>query len=148
MSPTLEAGDYILVSRLGKFWSGITGNDDIPKRGEIIVFHSLSYDWDLRKRVIGLPGERVVIQDNTMTIYNEENPSGFILNLDLSLPDFPANEALVDRLVGEQEIFVIGDNCLPRKSVDSRNGLGNIAFDDIKGLAFVRFAPFSKFHFF
>ena len=89
MSPTLEAGDYILVSRLGKFWSGITGNDDIPKRGEIIVFHSLSYDWDLRKRVIGLPGERVVIQDNTMTIYNEENPSGFILNLDLSLPDFP-----------------------------------------------------------
>ena len=23
MAPTLEAGDYILVSRLGKFWSGI-----------------------------------------------------------------------------------------------------------------------------
>ena len=148
MSPTLAPGDYILVSRIGKLWSGIVGNDYTPKRGEIVVFRSLSYGRDLRKRVIGLPGERVVIQDNTITIYNEENPASFILNLDLSLPDFPANEALVDRLVGEQEIFVIGDNRLPRKSVDSRNGLGNIALDDIKGVAFVRVAPFSKFHFF
>ena len=89
----------------------------------------------------------MVIQDNTI-IYNDENPAGFILDLDLSLPDFPAHEALVDRLVGEQEIFVIGDNRLPSKSVDSRNGLGNIALDDIKGAALVRFAPFSRFHFF
>ena len=33
MSPTLESGDYVLVSRLGKLWSGIAGNDYISKRG-------------------------------------------------------------------------------------------------------------------
>ena len=53
----------------------------LPERGEVVVFHDVSdYSTYLIKRVIGLPGERVVIKNNTITIYNKQNPGGLLLN--------------------------------------------------------------------
>ena len=150
MQPTLENDDRLFILRSGKVVSDIFGIDFIPKRGDIVVLESKVNDKKWIKRVIGLPEERIVIKDKIITIYNEEFPAGFMpeLNLKPELADFPSNEPVVDRIIGKGEVFVIGDNRLPRQSSDSRGSLGNISLDDIDGTVFVRVVPFAKFHFF
>ena len=56
MAPTIEAGDQILVSRL------FNAND--LKTGEIVVFKSNYSNELLIKRVIGTPGDKVVVDEN------------------------------------------------------------------------------------
>lgn len=82
MIPTLLIGDFILVS---KFSYGVrlpvthtkiidTGE---PERGDVAVFrfpHDPSVDYI--KRVIGLPGDRVVYENRTFTINGEIMPTG------------------------------------------------------------------------
>lgn len=62
MNPTLQDGEYILVNRLAYK----IGN---PVRGDIVVF-SFPMDprQDLIKRVIGLPGESISVQDGKVMI--------------------------------------------------------------------------------
>ena len=150
MMPTLSNGDRLFVLRSGKVAANALGYNYVPKRGEIIVFHSKLRDNKWIKRVVGLPGERIIIKNNVITIYNEEHPEGFIfeLEVDPQLEDFPATEPVVDRLVGQGEVFVIGDNRLPQKSSDSRGSLGNIALDDIDGTVVVRVVPILEFRLF
>jgi signal peptidase I len=62
MNPTLQNGEYILVNRLAY----VTGQ---PERGDIIVFSFPADEGqDLIKRVIGLPGETIKVQNNILTI--------------------------------------------------------------------------------
>ena len=150
MMPTLSNGDRLFVLRSGKVAANTLGYNYVPKRGEIIVFHSKLRDNKWIKRVVGLPGERVVIRNNIITIYNEEHPEGFIFELatDPPLEDFPATEPVVDRIVGRGEIFVLGDNRLPQKSSDSRGTLGNIDLEDVDGTVVIRVVPVLEFRFF
>ena len=150
MQPTFYQGDRIFILRSGKVLADILGADYVPKRGEIVVLESKLKDEKWIKRVVGLPGERIVISNNIITIYNEEHPEGFIFELEADPPleDFPATEPVVDRIVGRGEIFVLGDNRLHGKAEDSRGQLGNIALDDIDGAVVVRVIPFTRFRFF
>src|SRR3989344_1823995 len=74
MVPNFENGDYLLIDEL-------TYRLRPPERGEAIVFR---YPKDestyFIKRIIGLPGDHVVLKDNVITIFNEQNPEGFVLN--------------------------------------------------------------------
>jgi signal peptidase I len=83
MVPTLHETDYLIISKVGYTQALVErafGKNDpyIPKRGQIIVFR---YPKDpskvFVKRVIGLPGERVVIKNGAVTVYNKEHPQGF-----------------------------------------------------------------------
>lgn len=150
MQPTLQDGDRLFILRSGKIFSDIMGTDYIPKRGEIIVFHSSLKDNKWIKRVVGLPGERIVIKNNRITIYNDEFPGGFepVLNLDPPLEAFPPNEQVVDRIIRKSEIFVIGDNRLPQQSSDSRGTLGNVSLEDVDGTVLIRVVPVSEFQLF
>ncbi len=101
-----------------------------PTRGQVIVFHpnygNLAYS-DLRvdnilvKRIVGLPGERVVSHAGKLTIYNAENPNGY--NIESTEPWGPkvtlqpADEPFDIQLANDQ-VFVAGDN--RPHSVDSR----------------------------
>jgi signal peptidase I len=74
MMPGLIDGDFILVSkfsyglRLPVLNSLLVPTGD-PKRGEVIVFRSPSDpDTDLIKRLIGLPGDHVVVRNNRLVI--------------------------------------------------------------------------------
>jgi signal peptidase I len=108
MQPRFVEQDYLLVDKVSYRFHQ-------PERGDIIVFRypndpSLSYV----KRVIGLPGDRVVITDGTVIIFNNEHPDG--VQLDES--GYLATSVTTDLIgttqnsftVSENYLFVMGDN--------------------------------------
>lgn len=145
MSPTLEEGDRLLVSKLGRTWGKITNDPYVPKRGDVIIFKSPVDQIELVKRVIGLPGERVVLESGKFTVYSEENSKGF--NPDDS---FEQGENLeytagnVNVVVPEGEVFVSGDNRTPGSSLDSRNSLGTVPVENIDGRLVLRVLPITE----
>jgi signal peptidase I len=149
METTLQDGDRLIVQKLSKNWSSVRGKDYIPQRYEIIVFDkpiSVSNSGGVEhliKRVIGLPGERVVVRDGNITVYNQENPNGF--NPDDNqeyAKDILTTSGNVDITIGKNEIFVNGDN--RDNSLDSRN-FGAINVNKITGVALIRFIPVGSF---
>ncbi len=138
MEPTLKDGERFLIFRGGKVWSDIVNSDYIPERGKIVVFKTpvANSKYNYIKRIIGLPGERIVIANNVITIYNDEFPNGFELDAEweAALADFPSDEPVIDREIDDDEVFVLGDNRLPGQSSDSRGGLGNIPIENIEGV--------------
>jgi signal peptidase I len=145
METTLNDRDRLIVVKAPKTIATIMRREYIPKRGEIIVFNkpgslpSLQEVDHLIKRVIGLPGERVVVRDGTITVFNQENPNGF--NPDEGqeyAKDILTTPGDVDIVVGQNEIFVCGDN--RTNSTDSRR-FGAISSDLLIGVAKYRFVP-------
>lgn len=148
MEQTLQNNDRLIVVKTGKTWAELTHEDYIPKRYSIIVFnYNGASDYEVQnkqliKRVIGLPGDRVVIKDGITTIYNAKNPNGFY-------PDKVGPEASVinvtkgdiDYTVKPGEVFVMGDN--RGNSLDSRI-FGPVNSQDIIGTLSVRIFPFSS----
>lgn len=146
MESTLSNNDRLIVSKVPKTWSKITKEPYIPARYDIIVFQKSEsfglkeYDKiQLIKRVIGLPGERVVIKNGSITVYSEEQPEGF--NPDES-QEYAKNlgdtSGEVDVKVEKDEVFVVGDN--RNNSLDSRV-FGPIDSSDIIGKLAFRIYP-------
>lgn len=155
MENTLQHKDRLIVLKVPRTISRITGKSYIPKRGEIVIFvkHGLGQyngeakgDKQLIKRVIGLPGERVVIKDGSIRVYNKDNPAGFN-------PDIDGGYGNIDRVtpidtdvtVPEGHVFVCGDN--RTNSTDSRY-FGPIPTSDIIGNLVFRLLPISKAKFY
>ena len=103
MVPTFSNGDYVLTDEL-------TFRIRPPERGEVVVFHDVSDPSTyLIKRVIGLPGERVVINNDTVTIYNKQNPNGFVLD-ETYLPGGTVTSGDEDVTLSSSSYFMMGDN--------------------------------------
>lgn len=144
MVPTLNEGDRLIISKLGKSWSGLLGQDYLPKRGEIIVFHNPHEPQvQLVKRVVGLPGDRVVITGGQIQVVPPDDSGGFNFDerFDLNLEPTVGN---VDLVVPEDEVFVVGDNRSPGGSLDSRNDLGTVPLDQLVGDLVIRVFPLKK----
>ncbi len=145
METTLQNQDRLIVSKIPRTWSRITGNTYIPARGDIIVFHHKSAsdgNKQLIKRVTALPGERVVVKNGVLTVYNQENPDGFLPDQTMDYGSvIKTTQGNVDLTVGEDEVFVNGDN--RGNSLDSRS-FGPIAAEDIVGKLEYRVFPFDK----
>ncbi len=149
MQTTLFNHDRLIVLKLPRTWAKITNKAYIPNRGDIIIFNrhgATNYedgtDKQLIKRVIGLPGDRVVVKDDVVTVYNQQHPDGF--NPDKTLPYGSVIEntpGTVDITVPNNEIFVLGDN--RTNSLDSRY-FGTVPAKDIVGKLGLRIYPFSK----
>jgi signal peptidase I len=149
MDPTLDEGNRLIINKVSKSWSGVFGGDFVPDRGTIIVFKNPRSDnVQLVKRVLGLPGERVVVKDGAITVFNQENPNGFNPDelFEANLADFTTGN--VDITVPEGNIFVSGDNRTPGGSLDSRNDLGTVPVENIVGTLFMRIFPVSEATFF
>jgi signal peptidase I len=68
METTLQNQDRLIVWKLPRTWSRITHHQYVPKRGDVVVFvesgleqYGQGSSKQLIKRVIGLPGDRVVV---------------------------------------------------------------------------------------
>lgn len=134
METTLSDGDHLIVDKISYRFSD-------PERFDIIVF-PFQYDTDAYyiKRIIGMPGETVQI-DESGNIYID----GELLeeSYGREVIQNPGRASDPVRL-GEDEYFVMGDN--RNNSSDSRDpSVGNIHRRDIIGRAFIRIWPFSKF---
>lgn len=133
MDPTFKNGQYLIVDELSYHF-----ND--PDRGSVLIFR---YPRDpskyFIKRVIGLPGETVVINEGIVTIKNIENPDGTVL--DEPYIKFTKQDNL-EFTLKEDEFFVMGDNRLA--SADSRIW-GAVPREDVVGRPIVRFYPFNFF---
>ena len=132
MEPMLSDGDNLIVDK-------ITYRFGDPQRFDIIVFpFRYAEKTYYIKRIIGLPGETVFI-DEAGTIYiNGE-----------ALKEHYGKEVITDPgrayepvTLGEDEYFVMGDN--RNNSSDSRDPVvGNIHRDEFIGKAWMRIWPLS-----
>lgn len=135
MEPMLSHGDNLIVDK-------ITYRFRDPQRFDIIVFpfKYLEKTYYI-KRIIGLPGETVQIDDEGRIYINgevlEENYGREIIKPET------VGIAAAPIVLGEDEYFVLGDN--RNNSTDSRASIvGNIKREDIIGRAWVRIWPLSK----
>ena len=128
-------GDYLIVDELSyKF--------NEPERGDVIIFHYPNNPKEFYiKRIIALPGEKVEIKDNKVTIYNAENPSGFELNEIYISSEMRTNGNYIEELKND-EYYVLGDN--RTASADSRVW-GVLEKRFIVGRAWIRAWPFKDF---
>lgn len=132
MENTLSHGDNLIVDK-------ITYRFSDPKRYDIIVFpfrHEENVYYI--KRIIGLPGETIQIQDGSIYI------NGEILNESYGREVMKSAGLAEDPItLGEDEYFVLGDN--RNDSMDSRDpGVSTIHRDEIIGRAWVRIWPLDE----
>lgn len=105
MEPNFHNKEYLIIDEISYRFS-------TPQRGQVIVFRYPRNPQEyFIKRVIGLPGEEVQIKDGEVTIFNAENPNGFILK-ESYLPSGLKTESQSDQrvTVGPDELYVLGDN--------------------------------------
>ncbi len=138
MLPNFHNRDYLIVNR-------ITYTRSLPKRGDVIV---MKYPKDNRqyfiKRIIGLPGESVSLENGQVKIRNANNPTGFVLEENYLPKDTPTLGKPGPTTLGSEEYFVLGDN--RTASSDSRLW-GILPKSDIVGKAWLRVFPFKDFGF-
>lgn len=127
MQPTLFAGNFVVVNKLAYHFGE-------PSRGDIIVFHfppNPELDPYI-KRVIGLPGERVLVADGKV----------FVNGAAISEPYLEAQTLQGGEWeVPQASLFVMGDN--RNNSSDSR-AWGMVPLDMVIGKAFVVYWPPEK----
>ena len=149
MENTLHDGERIIVNRLPVTWSHLQNKDYSPDRGDIIVFQNPDYvpgmtDQYIVKRVIAFAGERVVVKDGVLTVYNDQNPDGFHPDDDFNGEPKQYTSHDGDWTVPDKELFVSGDNREGNNSFDSRSGLGTVPLYDVIGPISIRLFPFDK----
>ncbi|MFH0772761.1 MAG: signal peptidase I [bacterium] len=134
MDPTFGSGDYIFTSK-------ITYKMRSYHRGDVIVFKSPhNPDIEYIKRIIGVPGDVVMIKDSEVYVNGKQLKEDYIAaKTNLWEGGFSKNGE--GTKVDEGMLFVMGDN-RPRSS-DSRE-FGLITEESVIGQVFYRYFPPSK----
>lgn len=127
MQPTLYAGDYVIVNKMAYKLGE-------PSRGDVVVFH---YPPDpgrepYIKRVVGLPGDHVVVRDNRVLVNGVALDEPYIN----SAPNYQG-----EWLVPEDSLFVLGDN---RNNSSDSHSWGMVPLENVIGKAEVVYWPPSE----
>lgn len=136
MEPTLYNRDEVIIN---KFIYKLTE----PKRGDVVAFQpngNKNTHFTI-KRVVGLPGETIRIEDGVLKIDGEPYESEF-LTAGIEDPGIAGD----DIVLGAEEYFVLGDNV--NNSEDSRfANVGNVDKQDMEGKVWFVVSPIKKLGF-
>ncbi|QKY71563.1 signal peptidase I [Lentibacillus sp. CBA3610] len=139
MEPTLYDGNLLMVNKV------VYNLTDID-RFDIIVFHANQQN-DYVKRVVGLPGDELVYENDKLYVNGEYVPEEFLepfQNVNEHQPyteDFTLEGITGSAKVPEGKLFVLGDN--RGDSLDSRN-IGFINIEQLVGKVDIKYWPFSE----
>ena len=136
METTLQNGDNLIVDKISYRFHD-------PERYDIIIFpYKYEEDTYYIKRIIGLPGEHVRIDDSGNIYINGKVLKESYGREVIQDPGIARDEITL----GEGEYFVLGDN--RNNSSDSRDpSVGIIQKKDIIGRAWLQIYPFDEFGF-
>jgi len=124
MEPTLQPGYLLIVNKLAYKLGE-------PQHGDIVVFHYMGdKNEDYIKRVIGLPGDEVNIENGTVYV------NGIALS-EPYIAAFPTYSGTW--VVPEGSLFVLGDN---RNNSSDSHQWGFVDMDDVVGKAVFIYYPF------
>ena len=127
MQPTLQSGEFILVNKLAYKLSDVN-------RGDIVIFH---FPQDPRedyiKRVIGVPGDTISVQNNNVFVNNQPLTEPYIA----APPQYSGTWT-----VPPDRLFVLGDN---RNQSSDSHSWGFVPYDNLVGKALVIYWPIDQF---
>lgn len=127
MEPTLHNGEFVIVNKLAYKFAE-------PKLGDIIVFHfPRDPDQEYIKRVIGVPGDEVVIGDGKVTVNGQEIDEPYIS----APPAYTASRWDVP----EGHLFVLGDN---RNNSSDSHSWGTVPLEYVIGKALFIYWPLEE----
>ena len=130
MVPTLNKGDNLFVTRVY--------NPENLERGDIVVFYSDELKEILIKRLIGLPGDKIKIQNGVVNVNGEDLKEDYVVNNDT---DYYGTFE-----VPEDKYFFLGDNRAISK--DSRYWVNPyVDKEDIQAEARLKVWPINDFGF-
>lgn len=147
MEPNLHRDQVLLISRLGM--SGLTGQafaffrgDDlnktggwVPPRGSIVTFaHPTDPSRVLVKRLIGLPGDTIAIENGTVFVNGQQ--------LDEPYVTYHDGRSVPPLTVPDTAIYVLGDN---RPASNDSRSFGPVPRSNLVGVAILRYWPIREF---
>ena len=123
MRPTLEDGEFVLVSKMSYLFGS-------TQRGDIIVFHfPMNPEEELIKRVIGLPGDHVSVQNGTVSVNGQMLVEPYIA----ATPNYSGEWDVADG-----QFFVLGDN---RNNSNDSKDWGLLPAKNVVGKAVLIYWP-------
>lgn len=123
MRPTLEDGEFVLVSKLSYTFGEF-------ERGDIIVFHfPLNPDEELVKRIIGLPGDQVMVKENQVYVNGQLLSEPYIAQSPIYSGEWTVTEG---------HLFVLGDN---RNNSNDSKDWGLLPQENVVGKAVLIYWP-------
>lgn len=126
MEPTLMPGEFILVNKLAYRFSDVS-------RGDVVIFHyPLNPSEDYIKRVIGIPGDVVTVQNGQVLV----NDTALVEPYIMAPPHY--NNTWT---VPEDQVFVLGDN---RNSSSDSHNWGFVPYENLLGKALVVYWPLDQ----
>lgn len=129
MSPTLEDGNKVVLAKSAYLFRQ-------PERYDVIKFKitKSKTEHEYIKRIVGLPEEKIQIKDGSIYIDGKKLS-------DVPFDDLIISAGIADEeiILGEDEYFVIGDNC--NNSEDSRfTNVGAVTKEAMEGKVIARFS--------
>lgn len=151
MEPNFENGDYLIINELGYKQTDInigglhvfaaSSFKDLSRYDVAVFRYPGNPQQFFIKRVIGLPGEEVKVENGKVSIYNAQNPDGLTLDESKYLPANLFTTGNLDVKLTQDQYFVLGDN--RNASYDSRMW-GSLPKNDVIGKVLIRAWPISK----
>jgi signal peptidase I len=132
MYPTVDDQNYLIAVKVPYYFHA-------PQRGDIVIMRD-PYDpsRDFIKRIVGVPGDRIVIRDGTVFIDERKLDEPYVVK-PWSDTWPPSGQ---EQTLGPDQYFVMGDN--RNHSSDSRV-FGAINRNEIEAEAWLRVYPLSEF---
>lgn len=134
MYPTLNHNDRLIAERVTLYF-------EEPSRNDIVIFNSTTMPGkDFIKRVIGVEGDKIALDNGHFYVNGEMLTETYIKE---DILTYPGHDNTKSWIIGEDKLFVVGDNREIGGSYDSRD-FGEIDVDTVKGIAVFRYYPFNN----